>query len=119
MGRAVIAALVSSVVVLPLLAWRSSFCFSLGGPDSNPAAILAFTLAAVTSDILQGAGVAPAELVPAALMSRFLSASGCGLILFVMGRLGWGRYVRYSLIRRWEGFSPEAATCWWRARGKC
>jgi SulP family sulfate permease len=94
-GRAVIAALVSSVVVLPLLAWRSSFFFSLGGPDSNPAAILAFTLAAVTSDILQGAGVAPAELVPTALMSLFLSASGCGLILFVMGRLGWGRYVRY------------------------
>jgi SulP family sulfate permease len=94
-GRAVIAALVSSVVVLPMLAWRSSFFFSLGGPDSNPAAILAFTLAAVTSDILQGSKVVPAELVPTALMSLFLSASGCGLILFVLGRLGWGRYVRY------------------------
>jgi SulP family sulfate permease len=94
-GRAVIAALVSSVVVLPILAWRSSFFFSLGGPDSNPAAILAFTLAAVTSDILVGSRVAPAELVPTALMALFLSASGCGLILFVMGRLGWGRYVRY------------------------
>ena len=94
-GRAVIAALVSSVVVLPILAWRSSFFFSLGGPDSNPAAILAFTLAAVTSDILVGTGATPAELVPTALMSLFLSASGCGLILFVMGRLRWGRYVRY------------------------
>lgn len=94
-GRAVIAALVSSVVVMSMLAWRSSFFFGLGGPDSNPAAILAFTLAAVTSDILQGSRVAPAELVPTALMSLFLSASGCGLILFVMGRLRWGRYVRY------------------------
>lgn len=94
-GRAVIAALVSSVVVMAMLAWRSSFFFGLGGPDSNPAAILAFTLAAVTSDILQGSRVAPAELVPTALMSLFLSASGCGLILFVMGRLRWGRYVRY------------------------
>jgi len=94
-GRAVIAALVSSVVVLPLLAWRSSFFFSLGGPDSNPAAIVAFTLAALTGEILQGSQAAPAELVPTALMALFLSASGCGLVLFVMGRLGWGRYVRY------------------------
>ena len=94
-GRAVIAALVSSIIVLPILAWRSSFFFSLGGPDSNPAAILAFTLAAVTSEILQGAKVAPAQLVPTALMSLFLSSAACGLILFTMGRLGWGRYVRY------------------------
>ena len=94
-GRAVIAALVSSVIVLPILAWRSSFFFSLGGPDSNPAAILAFTLAAVTSEILQGARATPTQLVPTALMSLFLSATACGLILFVMGRLGWGRYVRY------------------------
>jgi len=94
-GRAVITALVSSVIALPVLAWRSSFFFSLGGPDSNPAAILAFTLAAVTSDILQGAEVAPAQLVPTALMSLFVSATTCGIVLFAMGRLGWGRYVRY------------------------
>ena len=94
-GRAVIAALVSSVIVLPILAWRSSFFFSFGGPDSNPAAILAFTLAAITGEILQGARATPTQLVPTALMSLFLSATVCGLILFVMGRLGWGRYVRY------------------------
>ncbi len=94
-GRAVIAALVSSVIVLPILAWRSSFFFSLGGPDSNPAAILAFTLATVTGEILQGARATPTQLVPTALMSLCLSAAACGLILFVMGRLGWGRYVRY------------------------
>jgi SulP family sulfate permease len=94
-GRAVIAALVSSVVVLPMLAWRSSFFFSLGGPDSNPAAILAFTLAAVTGEFLREAQAAPAQLVPTALAALFLSASGCGLVLYVMGRLGWGRYVRY------------------------
>ena len=94
-GRAVITALVSSVIVLPILAWRSSFFFSLGGPDSNPAAILAFTLAAVTSEILQGAKVAPEQLVPTALMSLFVSATACGAVLFVIGRLGWGRYVRY------------------------
>lgn len=94
-GRAVIAALVSSVIVLPILAWRSSFFFSLGGPDSNPAAILAFTLAAVSSEILQGAKAAPSQLVPTALMALFFSATACGLILFALGRLGWGRYVRY------------------------
>ena len=94
-GRAVIAALVSSIVVLPLLAWRSSFFFSLGGPDSNPAAILAFTLAAVTGDLLTGARATPAQLVPTALMLLFLSSTACGLVLYATGRLGWGRYVRY------------------------
>ena len=94
-GRAVIAALVSSVIVLPMLAWRSSFFFSLGGPDSNPAAILAFSLAAVTSEILQGTKAAPSQLVPTALMVLFFSATACGLILFALGKLGWGRYVRY------------------------
>jgi SulP family sulfate permease len=94
-GRAVIAALVSSVIVLPILAWRSSFFFSLGGPDSNPAAILAFTLAAVSSEILQSAEATPGQLVPTALMSLFISATACGVILFTLGRLGWGRYVRY------------------------
>ncbi len=94
-GRAVIAALVSSIVVLPLLAWRSSFSFSLGGPDSNPAAILAFTMAAVTGDLLTGARATPAQLVPTALMLLFLSSTACGLVLYATGRLGWGRYVRY------------------------
>ncbi len=94
-GRGVLAALVSSIVVLLMLAWRSSFFFSLGGPDSNPSAILAFTLAAVTGDIMQGATTAPAQLVPTTLMALFLSATACGAILYTLGRLGWGRYVRY------------------------
>lgn len=94
-GRAVLAALVSSVVVLPILAWRSSFFFSLGGPDSNPSAILAFTLAAITSDVLKETNATPAQLVPTALMFLFISATACGIVLYTMGRRGWGRYVRY------------------------
>ncbi len=94
-GRAILAALLSSVVVLPILAWRSSFFFSLGGPDSNPAAILAFTLAAITGEILQGANATSAQLVPTALMALFVSATACGAILYAMGQLSWGRYVRY------------------------
>lgn len=94
-GRAVLAALVSSVVVLPILAWRSSFFFSLGGPDSNPSAILAFTLAAIASDLLKETNATPAQLVPTALMFLFISAAACGAVLYTMGRRGWGRYVRY------------------------
>ncbi len=94
-GRAVLAALVSSIIVLPVLAWQSSFFFSLGGPDSNPSAILAFTLAAIAGDILQEAKATPAQIVPTALMFLFISATACGAVLYALGRGGWGRYVRY------------------------
>jgi SulP family sulfate permease len=94
-ARAVLAGLVSSVVVLPMLAWRSSFYFSFGGPDSNPTAILAVALAAIVADVMKGGAAAPSELAPTALMAVFLSAIGCGAVLYAIGDRRWGRYVRY------------------------
>lgn len=94
-GRAIVAALVSSVVVMAVLAWRSSFYFTLGGPDSNPVAILAFTFAAMSGEILRNAGAGAAGLLPTVLLFLFLSSIGCGVVLYALGRARWGRYVRY------------------------
>lgn len=94
-GRAVIAALVSSIVVMIVLAWRSSFFFCLGGPDSNPLAILAFTFAAMSSEILRDAGATAASLLPTVFAFLVLATSGCGVVLYALGRARWGRYVRF------------------------
>lgn len=94
-GRAVLAALVGSILVLPMLAWRSSFYFSLGGPDSNSTAILGFILASIASDAARALPASAEQLAPTALMFVCVSAIGCGLVLYALGALRWGRYVRF------------------------
>ncbi len=95
-GIAVLAAIVSSCVTILVLSWRSSFGFALGGPDSNPSAILAVTVAAIAAEITRGAGGSgSAELLPTVLMFLFVAAMCCGLILYFVGERRWGRYVRY------------------------
>jgi SulP family sulfate permease len=94
-GQAVLAAIVSSCVAILVLSWRSSFDFAMGGPDSNPSAILAVTVAAVAAEILHESGKGSAELLPTVLMFLFISSIGCGLLLYLIGERRWGRYVRY------------------------
>src|ERR1041384_2591740 len=55
-GRGILAALVSSVAVLLVLSWRSSFEFTVGGPDSNPSAVLAITLASIAQELSAATG---------------------------------------------------------------
>jgi SulP family sulfate permease len=95
-GQAVLAAIVSSCATILVLSWRSSFGFAMGGPDSNPSAILAVTVAAIAAEIGHGtSGGESADLLPTVLMFLFVAASGCGLILYLLGERHWGRYVRY------------------------
>ena len=94
-GQAVLAAIVSSAVTILVLSWRSSFSFAMGGPDSNPSAILAVTVAAIAAEITHTLGANAAELIPTVLMFLFLSSTGCGLLLYLMGKRHWGRYVRF------------------------
>jgi len=94
-GRAVLAALVGCIVINVGLSLRSSFYFTIGGPEANPSAIIAFTLAAISGEILHEPGATPLQLVPTALAFLFLSATGCGIVLYAFGQCRWGRYVRY------------------------
>ena len=94
-GQAVLAALITGIVMNLVLSWRSSFHFTLGGADSNPSAILAATVASIAATL--GAGsVAPASgLVPTVMVYLFGSAATCGLVVYFVGERGWGRYVRF------------------------
>lgn len=94
-GRGILAALISSVAVLLVLSWCSSLNFSVGGPDSNPSAVLAVTLASLVHQVGAASGADPREVLPTVMMFVFVSAFGCGLIVWLMGERRWGRYVRY------------------------
>lgn len=91
----VMTALVGSCAAMLALSWLSSFHFALGGPDSNPSAILAISVAAIAGEIVPAGGGNAASLLPTVFMFLFVSAILCGLILYLVGHLRWGRYVRY------------------------
>lgn len=88
-------AIMGSFATLLTLSFLSSFRFAIGGPDSNPSAILAISVASIAKDILQGPATNQAGLLPTIFVFLFGSAVLCGLLLYLFGRLRWGRYVRY------------------------
>jgi SulP family sulfate permease len=94
-GQGILAALVSSVAVLLMLSWCSSLRFSVGGPDSNPSAVLAVTLASLVQQVSVAGSADARELLPTIMMFVFASASGCGVVVWLLGSRRWGRYVRY------------------------
>ncbi len=94
-GLALLAALIGSVVIMFTLSLRTSMFFSIGSPDANPSAIIAATLAILSTQIITGEGANSPHLLPTVLMFVFMSSLGCGLIIYGMGERGWGRYVRY------------------------
>jgi SulP family sulfate permease len=94
-GQAVLSAIVASCVAILVLSWRSSFFFAMGGPDSNPSAILAVTVAAIAAELAEKSGAEAAALLPTVWMFLFAASLGCGLLLYFVGERHWGRYVRY------------------------
>jgi SulP family sulfate permease len=94
-GHGILAALVGSVVMMLVLAWRSCFSFSVGGPDSNPSAVLAVTLASLSHSLVAAGGTEGPELLPTVLMFVFLSAIACGVVLLILGQWRGGRYMRF------------------------
>lgn len=94
-GHGILAALVSSVVMMLVLSWRSSFSFTVGGPDSNPSAVLAVTLASLSQSLVAAGGPEGPDLLPTVLMFVFLSAVACGVVVRVLGEWRGGRYMRF------------------------
>jgi SulP family sulfate permease len=88
-------AIIGSCATLLTLSFLSSFRFAIGGPDSNPSAILAISAAAIAKDILQGPATHQAGLLPTIFIFLFGSAMLCGVLIYLFGRFRWGRYVRY------------------------
>jgi len=89
------AALIGSCVAMLALSFMSSFRFALGGPDSNPSAIIAISVAFIAAEASANATVSSPELLPTVCVYLFGSAVLCGVLLYLFGQLRWGSYIRY------------------------
>jgi sulfate permease, SulP family len=88
------AALMAAWIVALIVALRSSFPFSIAGPDSNATAILAVMSANIAA--LLGARNASAEQVGATVTVMIWMTSGAvGAIVFLIGALKRGRLIRF------------------------
>jgi SulP family sulfate permease len=89
------AALIGSCVAMLVLSFLSSFRFALGGPDSNPSAIIAISVAFIAAEASANSTVSNQELLPTVCIYLFGSAVLCGILLYLFGELRWGSYIRY------------------------
>jgi SulP family sulfate permease len=85
------AALVGACAIALVVALGSSLPFAIGGPDSNATAVLAVMAAALTaSSKLTGE-----SLARHVWLLVCLSGLLTGLVVWLLGRLHWGRLVRF------------------------
>jgi sulfate permease, SulP family len=92
-------ALVSSVIVGMIVTLRSSFCYAIGGPDSNATAILALMAAAIATEIQRSGRTE--QLFPTVWMAIALGTLLTGLLLYGVGRLRlgqWARFIPYPVM---------------------
>ncbi|HYF50653.1 MAG TPA: SulP family inorganic anion transporter, partial [Planctomycetota bacterium] len=94
LGAGLRAALISAWVVALIVALRSSFFFSIAGPDSNATAILAVMSAAIAARINAGVHV-PGQAAATVLVMLWSTAIIVGAIVFLVGALKRGRMIRF------------------------
>jgi len=80
----ILVALVSCIVVAPVIALSSSIRFSIGGPDGNSSAILAGLATGIAADMAAAAGPAD-HLLPTLLAALALSSVLSGVLLYLIG----------------------------------
>jgi sulfate permease, SulP family len=86
-------ALISAILTALIVAFKSSLPFTISGPDSNGAVILALMTASISQALTEKgetAAIFP-TLVWAIILSTFLT----GLWLFTLGKLSLGRFIRF------------------------
>jgi SulP family sulfate permease len=86
-------ALISAILTALIVAFKSSLPFTISGPDSNGAVILALMTASISQALTEKgetAAIFP-TLVWAIILSTFLT----GLWLFSLGKLSLGRFIRF------------------------
>jgi sulfate permease, SulP family len=103
-------ALMSAVVVAAVVAWRSSFVFTIAGPDSNASAILQLMAAAVVTQ-----GLSPESTLSTVVVMLALSSITVGASLWIIGLLKQGYLVRFIPYPVLGGFL--AGTGWLIATG--
>lgn len=88
-GIAIGSALIAVAIGGAITALRSAFTFAIGGPDSNPTAVLALVAAAVSTQVAKGDSAATVMMIVT------LATACTGTLFFVLGRVGAGRLIRY------------------------
>ena len=87
------AAMVGTVVLAAVMAWRSAFPFAIAGPESNVAAVLAAAAALLAAHL--PAGLAPREAAVNALYLLVFGGALTGVVLYLLGAAKMGRWIRY------------------------
>lgn len=103
-------ALMSAVVVAAVVAWRSSFVFTIAGPDSNASAILQLMAGAVVVS-----GLSEESTLSTVVVMLAISSIAVGAVLWVIGLMKQGYLVRFIPYPVLGGFL--AGTGWLIATG--
>ena len=99
------AALISTAVAAVVVSALSAFPFAVGAPDSNAAAILAAIVANVAPFVVLDDTRVQVVNILAVLM---FSSAILGVVLFVLGRVNAGRWIRYVPLPVIGGFLAAA-----------
>ena len=86
-------ALISAILTAFITAFKSSLPFTISGPDSNGAVILALMAASITQSLTEKG--AEAAIFPTLVWVIVLSTFLTGLWLFTLGNLRLGRFIRF------------------------
>ena len=86
-------ALISALVLAIVVAIGSSFRFSIAGPDSNAAALLALMAGSILTSFPEGTPIE--TILPTVWLTIALSAVASGIILAAMGYMKLGRLIRF------------------------
>lgn len=85
--------LLSAAILLPIIAMTSSFRFAMSGPDATPSALLAVMVATLAQQLT--ASHAEHKLMPTVAATIAVSTLVTGGVLFALGRLRLGRWIRF------------------------
>jgi SulP family sulfate permease len=103
-------ALIGASITALVVAWRSSLPLAIAGPDSHGSAVLAVTAAGIV-----GAVSRPEQAAPTVLAAVALGTGLTGLVLYLLGKLRVGDWVRYIPFPVVGGFLAGAG--WLIVRG--
>jgi len=90
----IISALLSACVAILTLSFFSSFKFAMGGPDSNPSAILAVSVAGIVANFGELSPTKYKEIIPTVMAFLFILSISSGLVVYLVGKFKWGNYFR-------------------------
>jgi SulP family sulfate permease len=103
-------AVISACVTALVVAWRSSLPLAIAGPDSHGSAVLAVMAAGVASSISD-----PDSAAATVFAMLVLGSTLTGVLLYTLGRMRVGNYVRFIPVPVIGGFLAGAG--WLLVRG--